>query len=88
MATNILKTRIKHKIDSPDKWNNLPDFKPLEGELIIYNNNITEPLLKIGDGETSVVNLPFVGGKAITNISRNGTTFTATHTDGTTSNFT
>lgn len=87
MATNILKTRIKHKINSPDKWNNLPTFKPLEGELIIYKN-ATEPLLKIGDGETSVVNLPFVGGKAITNISREGTTFTATHADGTFSTFT
>jgi hypothetical protein len=35
MATNTLKTRIKHRIDTAANWANLTE-PPLKGEFIIY----------------------------------------------------
>ena len=60
MATNTLKTRIKHKNGSPSDWSQATNFVPLKGELIIYND-ATAPKIKVGDGSTLVENLPFVG---------------------------
>lgn len=90
MATNTLKTRIKHKIGTAAEWQTAAtnsQFKPLEGELIVYES-ATTPMLKVGDGSSLVTALPFVGGNPIASITRSGTTFTATHIDGTTSTFT
>ena len=64
-----LKTRIQHKIDTAEKWNQ-STIVPLEGELIIYSNGsktastdidatLPVPAFKIGNGSTPVVNLPF-----------------------------
>lgn len=65
-----LKTRIQHKIDTAEKWNE-STIVPLEGELIIYSNgnstanlegidpNIKAPAFKIGDGSHKVGELPF-----------------------------
>lgn len=90
MATNTIKTRIKHKIGTAAEWQTAAtnsQFKPLEGELIVYES-ATTPMLKVGDGSSLVTALPFVGGNPIASITRSGTTFTATHIDGTTSTFT
>lgn len=136
MSNVSLKTRIKHKYDTPENWAKATNFIPLEGEICIYNNGTgVKPEMKIGDGTTLVGELPFLkaGGdvtiaasattgtkvgtisidgvatdlyagavtwsnvtnkpsyydaKAITGITRNGLTFTATHADGTQSQFT
>lgn len=60
MAT--LNTRIKHKHDSTENWAKATNFKPLLGEIIIYDadtNNLF-PRIKIGDGNTFINDLPFV----------------------------
>ena len=59
MAT--LKTRIQNKHDVEENWNKATGFTPMEGELIIYDADSTHSYkrLKIGDGVTNVINLPF-----------------------------
>ena len=67
-ANNTIKTRIQLKSDTEANWNkaapkdNSPGFVPLNGELIIYSADATHAFsrLKVGDGETNVVNLPFI----------------------------
>lgn len=61
--------RIKTKSDTTANWNNRRTFVPLKGEIIIYtdyetktvdNEVVDVPALKIGDGVTYCVDLPFV----------------------------
>lgn len=72
-ANNTIKTRIQLKSDVEANWNKTVNFVPYLGELIIYSaEQQTDPLptgrstrysfsrLKIGDGQTDVINLPFV----------------------------
>ena len=63
------KTRIQLKSDTEENWNKVgpkpgsSGFIPLQGELIIYIPDDEHPdysRLKIGDGSTNVVNLPFI----------------------------
>lgn len=76
MATNTIKTRIQLKCDTEANWNKSvlvseggvekttgTSFIPREGEVIIYKADDTHPFsrLKVGDGTTNVVRLPFVG---------------------------
>lgn len=64
MSDNI-KSRIQLKNDTEENWNKAVNFIPRKGELIIYNaesgndNARPFPRLKVGDGITNVVNLPF-----------------------------
>ena len=70
MATsnNTIKTRIRLKSDTEANWNKAgprdgsAGFVPLAGELIVYSADIAHPFsrLKVGDGTTNVVNLPFI----------------------------
>lgn len=63
MATEKqLKTRLIQKHDTEANWNKATNFIPKDGELIIYDIDATNThkRLKIGDGSTSIVNLPFV----------------------------
>ena len=60
MASNKeFKTRVQHKIDTPENWELAKNFKPLKGELIIYADENTKEL-RIGDGETLVNDLPLI----------------------------
>lgn len=60
MASNKeFKTRIQHKIDTPENWAKATNFVPLTGEIIIYADENTKEL-KIGDGETLVNDLPSI----------------------------
>ena len=61
MAETI-KTRIQLKNDTEENWNKAINFKPKKGEVIIYSTDGTHPFsrLKVGDGNTTVVNLPFI----------------------------
>lgn len=69
MATNTLKTRIKHRIDTAANWANLTG-PPLKGEFIIYQAEGDIPAkLKIGDGVTTASNLPFVTDVDMNNLS-------------------
>ena len=66
--TNTLKTRIQLKSDTEANWNKAGPkdgsngFVPLSGELIVYTADATHPFcrLKIGDGVTNVIALPFI----------------------------
>lgn len=59
-------TRIITKHDSTDNWKKALSFIPLKGEVCIYEDYLTDtqgnyvPGLKVGDGTTPVVDLPFV----------------------------
>jgi len=64
-------TRIRLKSDTTANWYANPKFIPLEGEVLIYydyestvdedDNVLYIPAIKIGDGKTYGVDLPFVG---------------------------
>jgi len=64
-------TRIRSKSDTTANWNLNRSFVPLKGEIIIYldyehktdgqGNIMNIPAIKIGDGVTYGVDLPFVG---------------------------
>lgn len=66
--TNTIKTRVQLKCDTEANWNkagpkeNSNGFVPLLGELIVYTSDDAHPFsrLKVGDGNTNVVNLPFI----------------------------
>ena len=55
-------TRIQNKHDTEENWNNNSSFIPMQGEIIIYDidENYNYERMKIGDGNTSVINLPFI----------------------------
>ena len=58
----MIKTRIQNKHDVEANWNLAVNFIPLQGELIIYDkdSNYSYERVKVGDGKTKVMNLPFV----------------------------
>ena len=80
MATKTFKARIQNKHDTEANWNAAVNFKPLAGELIIYDEDNTHstPRFKVGDGNTLVNNLPFYPSGDVTAAGDN--TFTGTNT--------
>lgn len=76
MSDNI-KSRIQLKNDTEENWDKAINFIPKRGELIIYNaesgDNVDDdarrfPRFKVGDGVTTVVNLPFATSKTINGV--------------------
>lgn len=61
MAEKVLKARLQQKHDTQENWNKAENFKPYDGEMIIYNADSAYqmPRIKIGDGATVVKDLPF-----------------------------
>ena len=63
-------TRIRSKSDTTENWNSQRTFIPLAGEIIIYTDYDTKtddngkkvniPAIKVGDGKSYGVDLPFV----------------------------
>ena len=62
-----LQTRVIHTHDTEENWNKCVDFVPYLGEMIVYDLDESHnyPRAKIGDGKTTIVNLPFAFGIAI-----------------------
>ena len=68
VSNNTIKTRIQLKSDTEANWNKAgpkdesAGFVPLPGELIVYTPDATHPFsrLKVGDGITNVIALPFI----------------------------
>ena len=61
MAQQTIKTRVRQKHETSTNWAAATGFKPLAGELIVYDADSTQgPRLKIGDETTAVTDLPFV----------------------------
>lgn len=63
MATEKIKSRIQLKYDTLENWNKATNFIPYEGEICVYSDI---PSLKVGDGETKINDLPFMGDELIT----------------------
>ena len=60
MTNSVFNSRIRLKHDTYANWELKSDFIPLAGEIIIYEADATNPQrIKIGDGVTTVVNLPY-----------------------------
>lgn len=59
MTEKNIKSRIIHKHDTSAHWDLATNFIPMKGEIIIYDDL---KKIKIGDGETTVVNLDFMDG--------------------------
>ena len=61
MSSKTIHSRVQLKHDTEDHWLLATNFVPLAGELIIYDVDAshTTPRVKIGDGATTVSNLPF-----------------------------
>lgn len=57
-----LKTRVALKTDNYENWAKAVEFVPMAGEVIVYTKDGTPDKIKIGDGSTTVVNLPFFAG--------------------------
>ena len=58
----ILQTRVQNKHDIAENWEKATGFRPLAGEIIIYDPDATHslPRVKIGDGEKYVNQLDFI----------------------------
>ena len=58
----VIKTRIQLKNDTEANWNKAVNFIPKQGEIIIYSADDSHPYsrLKVGNGETGVISLPFI----------------------------
>lgn len=67
MAGQSVRTRIQLKNDTEANWNKAIHFIPLKGEPIIYSIDEVHPFfrVKIGDGVTTVTNLPFIDAATI-----------------------
>lgn len=61
MAENILTSRIISIHDIEANWKKTINFIPRQGEIVIYDmdDNHTFSRIKIGDGVTTVNDLPF-----------------------------
>lgn len=61
MSEKVFNTRVVHKHDTEENWNKAINFIPKQSELIVYDidSSHTKPRIKIGDGSTNVINLPF-----------------------------
>lgn len=68
-----INSRLRQKIDTETNWNKATNFIPLDGEIIIYkaDENYSYERIKIGDGETTVINLAFVN-NIDTNLTQSG----------------
>lgn len=56
MANKIFQGRIIQKHDTKANWDKATNFVPLKGEIIVYDDL---KKIKIGDGSTTVINLPY-----------------------------
>ena len=57
-----MKARVSHLHKTEAEWEKLSSWKPEAGELVVYDIDDKHDYsrLKIGDGKTSVVDLPFI----------------------------
>lgn len=66
----VKKVRMQMRRNVTEYWRINPQFIPLPGEIIVYTdyqiiNGQFVPAIKIGDGKTSVVSLPFIMGSDV-----------------------
>lgn len=61
MANKIMNARMQQKHDIEEHWNLANNFIPKLAEIIVYDKDEIHNYvrLKIGDGITNIINLPF-----------------------------
>lgn len=65
-VSSILKSRIIIKHDTTANWEDNPLFVPFSGEFIVFSDAFQKkdgtllPGVKVGDGSTTVLELPFI----------------------------
>ena len=76
MAERSVKTRVQLKSDTEANWNKATHFVPLLGEPIIYSADEVHHFfrLKVGDGVTTVINLPFIDAGTLSGVEINNIT--------------
>lgn len=77
MADNIVNARIQLKNDTEENWGQAINFRPRKGEIIISNVDSTHPfpLLRVGDGNTLVKDLPILNLASDWNASANSSSY-------------
>ena len=67
MAKVVLNTSIQLRNDTEANWNKNSSFIPKSGEVVVYlaDETHTTPRLKVGNGRTTIVDLPFVNSEGI-----------------------
>lgn len=65
-------TRIQLKNDTSTNWAKATTFKPLAGEILVYDAGTSTPKLKVGNGSTVVTSLPFIGDDKVDKVSGKG----------------
>lgn len=63
----MMKARISQLYKTEKEWNALSTFIPIKGELVVFgpDENHNYARLKIGDGNTTLKELPFIVDKVI-----------------------
>lgn len=58
-----MKARVSQLYKTEAEWASMPNFVPLRGEFIVFapDEHHSYARMKIGDGNTLLVNLPFFG---------------------------
>lgn len=54
-----LRARVTQRIDTTNNWSAVSNSVPLQGEIIVYSDSGKQPKIKIGDGSTTISDLPF-----------------------------
>ena len=72
---DTVNARIRVRRDTTANWNTHRDFIPLLGEVVVYmdheqiddgqGNTVNVPGVKIGDGTSYLIDLPFVGDETL-----------------------
>jgi hypothetical protein len=59
--SKTIDARTQQKYDTTANWNKATNFIPMVGEIIVYTDGwgTNQPRIKIGNGTTTVINLPF-----------------------------
>jgi len=78
MANKKVLGRVQHKTDTSANWALAQSFIPLKGEVIVYSDLNK---IKIGDGTTTVINLPFVTDNSKEDVANKVTSITSSSTD-------
>lgn len=60
------------KNDTSTNWSKATTFKPLAGEVLVYDAGTSAPKLKVGDGTRLASALPFVGDDKVDKVSGKG----------------
>lgn len=60
------------KNDTSTNWAKATTFKPLAGEILVYDAGTTTPKLKVGDGSTLATSLPFIGNEKVDKVEGKG----------------